>query len=54
MNPHSRLLFYAYCIGTAPVELAVSMVVGVVYVGIGVSWFQKMLLKHGSFTCSAG
>ena len=41
MNPHSRLLFYAYCIGTAPVELAVSMAVGVVYVGMGCPGFKK-------------
>jgi hypothetical protein len=54
MNPHSRLLFYAYCINTAPVEFAVSMVVGVVCAGTGVSRLQKMLLNHSSFTGSAG
>ena len=32
-------------IGTLPVQIGVAMVVGVVYVGVGVDAFQKMLVK---------
>ena len=33
------------CLGTLPIQIGVAMIAGVVYVGIGVDAFQKLLIK---------